>query len=138
MPTSSHFSTDLQQMRENMNDDAISAAARDALIDMYLDLKVQLEKGTGTRPMLWLLASSRNKAVDAIRKMVDLDPIEVDAMRSLQAEVRLYGDMMEAAKAMLNRGREADAEIAEEDRQAIADYVTTDEAREAGLQQTED
>ena len=121
-----------------MNDDAISAAARAVLIEMQIDLKVQLERGTGTRPMLWLLASARNKAVEAIRKIIEVDATEVAAIQSLQAEVRLYGDMMESAHEMLNRGREADHELNEEDREAIADYLTTDEAREAGINQTED
>jgi hypothetical protein len=121
-----------------MNDDAISAAARAALIDMYLDLKVQLERGTGTRPMIWLLASSRNKAVDAIRQMIEIDATETAAIRALQAEVRLYGDMMESAREMLGRGREADGEVNEEDRVALADYLTSDEARESGITQTED
>ena len=123
-----------------MNDDAMSAAARAVLIDMYLDLKVQLEKGTGTRPMLWLLADARNKAVDAIRKIIEIEISvgQIDALRALQAEVRLYGDMMDAAERMLARGKEADREVNEEDREAIADYLTTPEAREAGLDHTED
>jgi hypothetical protein len=121
-----------------MNDDAISAAARAALIEMQIDLKVQLERGTGTRPMLWLLASARNSAVIAIRKLIDVDASETQAIRAFQAEVRLYGDMMESAADMLSRGKEADHEINEEDRDAIADYLTTQEAREAGIEQTED
>ena len=121
-----------------MNDDAISAAARAALIEMQIDLKVQLERGTGTRPMLWLVASARNSAVIAIRKLIDVDASETQAIRAFQAEVRLYGDMMESAADMLSRGKEADHEINEEDRDAIADYLTTQEAREAGIEQTED
>lgn len=121
-----------------MNDDAISATARAVLIEMQIDLKVQLERGTGTRPMLYLLAGARNRAVTAISKLIEIDATEADAIRSLQAEVRLYGDMMELSKEMLSRGREADREIHEEDRDAIADYLTTQEAREAGIDQTED
>ena len=121
-----------------MNDDAISAAARAVLIEMQIDLKVQLEKNTGVRPMLYLLAGARNRAVTAIGKMIDIDATEVEAIRALQAEVRVYSDMMELAKEMLNRGREADREIHEEDREAIAAYLTTQEAREAGIDRTED
>lgn len=121
-----------------MNDDAISAAARAVLIEMQIDLKVQIERGTGVRPMLWLLASARNRAVLAIRKLIDVDASETQAIRDLQAEVRLYGDMMESAADMLNRGKEADREISEEDREAVANYLSTQEAREAGIDQTED
>lgn len=116
-----------------MNDDAMSAAARAYLLESYVDLKVQLEKGTGTRPMLYLLADARNTAVDAIRKMIDLDASETAAMRSLQNEVRLYGDMMESAKRMIARGKEADREVDEQHREEIAEFLTTDEAREMGV-----
>ena len=119
--------------------DAIEAVARARLIHMSLDLKVQLERGTGTKPMLWLLASQRNKAVDAIVKMMEIDVAEIDAMRSLQAEVRLYGDMMTAAKELVSRGREADGEVNEEAREEIATFLTEAEARELGINQaTED
>jgi hypothetical protein len=121
-----------------MNDDAISAAARDALVHMSIDLKVQLEKGTGTRPMLYLLAGARNRAVEAISKIIEIDATETQAIRSLQAEVRIYSDMMELAKEMLSRGKEADREISEEDRVAVAGFLNTQEAREAGFDQTED
>lgn len=123
-----------------MNDDAISAAARDVMITDYLDLKVQLEKGTGTRPMLWLLADARNKAVIAIRKMIEVEITvdQIDVLRALQADVRLYGDMMESAERMLARGKEADRELHEQDREAISDMLTPEEAREAGVNQAED
>jgi len=121
-----------------MTDDAISAAARAFLIESYIDLKVQLEKGTGTRPMLYLLADARNKAVIAIRKMVEIDVSEKAALMALQQEIRLYGDMMDSARQMLSRGREADREIAEEDRIELSEILTPEEAREAGIQQTED
>lgn len=116
-----------------MTDDAISAAARSMLIYSAIDLKVQLEKGTGTRPMLYFLASQRNKAVDAMRKMVEIDPSETGAITALQNEVRLYGDLMEAARDMLSRGREADWEMHQEDLDAIRDFLTTEEAQALGI-----
>jgi hypothetical protein len=117
-----------------MNDDAISAAARAVLVENYLDVKVQLERGTGTRPVLWLLARSRNQAVIALRKLIEIDATETEAVRALQQEVRLYGDMVESAREMISRGREADREIEEEDRIAIGDLVDGDEdARAMGL-----
>lgn len=117
-----------------MNDDAISAAARAVLVDMYLDVKVQLERGTGTRPVLYMLSRARNQAVINLRKLIEIDASETEGIRSLQAEVRLYGDMVEAARELLVRGREADREIDEEDRIAIADVVENSvEAEAMGL-----
>ena len=70
---------------------------------------------------------------ETIEKMVEIDVSEVDTMRSLQAEVRLYGDMMTAAKELVSRGREADWEVNEEDREEIAAFLTEAEARELGI-----
>lgn len=118
-----------------MNDDAISAAARAVLVENYVDVKVQLERGTGTRPVLWLLARQRNQAVDALRKLVEIDASEHESIRALQAEIRLYGDLVESCRDLMVRGREADREIHEQDREAIADLVENEpEARAMGLQ----
>jgi hypothetical protein len=114
-----------------MNDDAISAAARAVLIENYLDVKVQLEKGTGTRPVLWLLARQRNQAVDALRKLIEIDASETEAIRLLQAEVRLYGDLVESCRDLLVRGREADREIAEAERAALSDLLESNQDAEA-------
>lgn len=118
-----------------MNDDAISAAARAVLVENYLDVKVQLEQGTGTRPVLWLLARQRNQAVIALRKLIEIDASETEAIRAMQAEVRLYGDLLESCRDLLVRGKEADREIEESDRIAVADFVQDEpEARAMGLQ----
>jgi predicted RNA polymerase sigma factor len=117
-----------------MNDTAVTAAAKAVLIDCYLDVKVQLERGTGTRPVLWLLAQARARAVDSIRKLIEIDASETEAIRSLQAEVRLYGDMVESCRDLVARGKEADREIDDEAREEIAEIIeTSDEARSMGL-----
>lgn len=119
--------------------DAIEALARAKLVEMYIDLSVQLERGTGTRPVLWLLVQQRDKAIDAMVKMIEVDASEQIAIRALQNEVRLYSDLMESARALLIRGAEADREMTEADRAEIAQFLTTKEAREMGLpEQTED
>lgn len=121
-------------------DDAISAAARAVLVENALDVIVQLERGTGTRPVLWLLARSRNQAVVALRKLIEVDATEIEAVRALQQEIRLYGDLVESCRDLVARGKEEDRQIAEEERDAIADLVTSNEDAEAmGLQpHTED
>jgi thiamine pyrophosphate-dependent acetolactate synthase large subunit-like protein len=123
-----------------MTDDAIGAAARAVLIENYLDVKVQLERGTGTRPVLWLLARARNSAVIALRKLIEIDASETEAIRSLQAEVRLYGDMVESCRDLVARGREADREIDEQDREDLAGLIeNSEDAQAVGIPQaTED
>lgn len=118
----------------------IEGLARAKLVEMCLDLSVQLERGTGTRPMLWILSQARARAADAIFALakMDISADKIDEMRALQNEITLYGDMMESAKKMLIRGTEVDQEMTEEDRLAIAEFLTTDQAREIGVQTSED
>lgn len=118
--------------------DPIIGLAEARLIDMYIDLSVQLEKGTGTRPMLWLLIKARKRAAEAIYAICKIDPTKADDIRQLQNEVNLFADMIEDAKEMLVRGKEADRELDEGDRNALAEFLTTDEALEMGVNQTED
>lgn len=103
--------------------DPIEALAEEQLYELAVDVQVQLEKGTGTRPVLWLLAQQRAKAREAMEKLVDVDATEADAIRALQSEIRLYGDLVTACQGLIVRGREADHMIAEEDRSDMADII---------------
>src|ERR1700733_4364366 len=101
--------------------DPIEALADEQLFEMALDVQVQLEKGTGTRPVLWMLSQQRAKAREAMAKLVDVDATEIEAIRALQSEVRLYGDLVTSCQNLMRRGREADAMIAEKDRSDMAE-----------------
>jgi hypothetical protein len=106
------------------------------IADLAIDMQVQLEKGTGTRPVLWLLVRARRRAADAIFTLTTIDPTQTAAIITLQSQIQLYAELMEDCREMLTRGREADRKIDEEDRIEIADVLSIDEARELGLQQT--
>ena len=114
----------------------IETIARQRLIEMAIDLQVQLERGSGTRPVLWLLARARARAVTAIYSMVKIDPTRADEIRMLQNEVNLYGDLVDDCKALLARGQEEDRELDEQDRIEIADLLSPEDAQRAGLKQT--
>lgn len=118
--------------------DPIETLANEQLYELAADVQVQLEKGSGTRPVLWLLTQQRAKASEAMAKLVDVDAIETKAIRSLQNEIRLYGDLVTSCQNLILRGREADAEIAERDRSDMADIVgqmSSEEQRLHGFQQ---
>lgn len=105
------------------------------------DVRVQLEKGTANRPVLFLLSMARAKASVALAKMVEVDASEVEAMRALQQDVRLYGDMIEACQALVAAGREADGLINESDRGELEEIVrdmSPEEKRLIGIQQQGD
>lgn len=114
--------------------DALSALSERVLIEDYLDITVQLERGTGTRPVLWLLKDARDTAAVAMRKLIEIDAIETDAIRSLQQDIRLFGDMMESCARMMIRGKAADREIDEAERADFAETLTPEAARELGIE----
>lgn len=111
----------------------IDHIADSQLILSYLDLQVQLERGTGTRPVLWLLNQARKKAVNAMAAMVKIDCNDAEGIRTLQNEVIVFDELVTSCHQMLVRGKEADREIDEADREALAQFLTTTEAREMGL-----
>lgn len=121
-----------------MSDPVIGIAHDRLMAIMGIDLKVQLERGTGTRPMLWLLAKAKEKAADSMALLIKVDPTDAEAIRTLQNDVVMFEDFVTWCKELLARGREADHALAEADRAEIADYMTTEEAREMGIQHTED
>lgn len=111
----------------------IDEIADSQLILCYIDLQVQLEKGSGTRPVLWLLNEARKKAASALSAMVKVDCKDAEAIRTLQNEIIMFDDLVGLCRQMLVRGREADREIEESDREALAEFLNTTEAREMGL-----
>jgi hypothetical protein len=90
---------------------------------LAVDLQVQLEKGTGTRPVLYLLAQQRQRAVKAVIGLVNVSPTDAEAIRGYQQEAALYYDLIEHCREMLNRGREADRRIDEEERSLAAEAI---------------
>lgn len=121
--------------------DPTAALANEALFTLAADLQVQLEKATGTRPVLWLLAQQRAKAASAMVKMIEVDATETEAIRALQNEIRLYGDLVTACQELIVRGHEADAMIAETDRSELADIIgemSPDDRQLHGFEQRSD
>lgn len=109
----------------NDKTDPFAVIGNEALVELAFDVQVQLEKATnkGMRPVLYLLVQQRKRAVDALGKMVEIDVVEKDALRSLQAEVRLYLDLVENCRLLLKDGRDAIQQINEEDRAEMADII---------------
>lgn len=103
--------------------DPLEKLGDEELYLLAVDLKVQLEKGTGTRPILYLLAKQRERAAMALVGLVDVDPTDTAKIRGFQQEAALYHDLIMHCRELLNRGREADRNIAENERAALAEAV---------------
>lgn len=101
------------------------------------DLQVQLERGTGTRPVLYMLAQARAKAAKAIVMFMDADAKDEPLIRRLQQEITIYNDMVTSAQALLSAGREANQRVNEKDRAELEDVImsmTDDERRLHGFE----
>lgn len=105
--------------------DPFEGIGNEALFEIGADLQVQLEKGThkGMRPVLYLLVEQRKKAAKALVEMIEVDASEIAAMRQLQAEVRLYGDLVETCRALFDKSRDAIQQINEQDRAEMAAII---------------
>lgn len=95
------------------------------------DLQVQLERNTGTRPVLFMLSQAREKAAKAIVMFMDADPEDSPLIRRLQQEITIYNDMVTSAQSLLSAGREANQRIKEKDRAELEEVIMgmTDEER---------
>jgi|SRR5882672_3863879 len=111
--------------------DPLDKLSDSALVALAADVMVQLEKGTGTRPILFMLREARARARKAISMLIEADPNNPPVITALQNEVKLFIDMIDSARNVLDRGKEADRKIKEDDRAAIDEMVMgmTDEER---------
>lgn len=118
--------------------DPIEQLAAARLRELAEELAKQLDRKTGTRPVLWLLARQRVRAAKAIVMFMDVDPDDAATVRKLQAEMKLYDDLIVSCKTLLSRGKEAAFEVSEDERSALDELImemSPDERRLYGLQQ---
>lgn len=114
-------------------DDHLDRLADEELYFLAEDLKMQLEKGAGMRPVLFLLSNQRARAVKAIHGLIEANPTDADSIRQFQQEARLYHDLMDHCREMIQRGKEADARIAEDERASAAAALIEMEPEEKRL-----
>jgi predicted RND superfamily exporter protein len=103
--------------------DPILRLADEELRLLAADVQVQLERGTGTRPVAYMLAQARLKAAKAIVLFLDADPDDVQLIRRLQRELTAYNDMVTSAQQMLAIGHEANTRISERDRAELEEVI---------------
>lgn len=103
--------------------DPIDHLSDEQLRLLAADVTVQLEKGTGTRPILFMLKEARHRAIKAFGMLIEVPPDDANTIRQLQNELKLYADMIHSCRAVLDRGKTADRRINEDDRAAIDEVV---------------
>lgn len=113
--------------------DPIDDLSDRALFTLSVDLRLQLEKNAGTRPMLFLIHRQREKAANAVHGLVNAPPDGHMQIREFQNEVKLYVDMVDACKELLSAGYDLESQFDDADRQDISDLMTPEQARMHGL-----
>lgn len=116
--------------------DFIEQLNLERLSELSIDLQVQLEKGTATRPVLWLLCKAKRRAAEAAAALYRCDPTGTADIIILQSKVELYDMLMQDCQELLTRGAEADRQIDENERFDMVDLLDPDEAQALGLKQT--
>lgn len=103
--------------------DAIERLADERLLELSTDIQVQLEKGTALRPVAYMLAEARKKAAKAILLFIDVDPHDWKLILRLQNEIKVYDDMVTAARSVIAHGEDAKHRITEKDRAELESIV---------------
>lgn len=116
--------------------DPIEDMADGKLLEMSIDISVQLEKGSGTRPVLWLLRQARERAAIAMAALCTIGPTDTAGIIELQGIVSRYSHYVSDCRELLARGREADMNISDDEREEIASMLNSAEAEALGLRPT--
>lgn len=120
-------------MSNGVDDIATAHAVAMAMeIDLQFD-KAKGEKSASLRPVLYMVAVQRGRAITAMNGLVNAAPDDSKSIREFQNEIKLYDDMIAAARKVYDHGREEDRKIAEEDRTTIYDLIRENWATAEGL-----
>lgn len=106
--------------------DAIEWLALNRAAEIAIDLQVQLEKHTATRPMLKVLHLAKKEAAGGMAALVFADPKDALEIARLQLVVQRFDDLVRWCQSIIEQGKFAEAVISEEDREDIAEIVGTE------------
>ena len=102
--------------------------ARGAEVVLQLE-KIEKQQGTLApdlmRPVLYLLARARARAARAVFLLMEVDPVDADAVRDIQNEFRVYTDLVEGCREMIALGADAGRAVNEQDRDELEEVVAT-------------
>jgi len=93
------------------------------LVRASASLEIQFDKDATTAPILLVLKKARDAAVEAMDALVFVDPQEAATVRQLQMEIRRYDDLVAWCREIVIEGKEADAHLAEIEREELASVV---------------
>ena len=94
-----------------IDEDVLHAAALELLVDASAAVEVGLEHPDMT-PIKAILALAREDAAAAMRKLVEIDPAQVNEIRRLQNEARRYESLVAWLRRIVGDGKDASDELA--------------------------
>ena len=89
-----------------IDEDVLHAAALELLVDASAAVEVGLEHPDMT-PIKAILALAREDAAAAMRKLVEIDPAQVNEIRRLQNEARRYDSLVAWLRKIVGDGKDA-------------------------------
>jgi hypothetical protein len=104
-------------------------ATLESYVELSLDVGMQIDpRTTGLRPVLTLLATARHDAAEALRTLIDADPLDHKEIMRLQNEARRYGDLVKWTRQIVAMGNEADQRLDAEDFDEVRSLIEQPDA----------
>lgn len=105
---------------------------------LSVDIEAQLTVRTKSEPLLVVVATAKEAAVDALAALVSANPEDAVTIRKLQNEVRRYDDIVLWLHQMFLDGHDAERELSEIQMNEAAAAVLGDASPEAPNQEAHD
>jgi hypothetical protein len=105
----------------------VQLLAQQRIISASAALEVQLSQTKGARPTIEILNKLREKAAEALEKMVYANVFTHEGRAELvtrQNQVKRYYEFFEAMKEVINEGKALDYEMTESARQELVDQLS--------------
>ena len=116
-----------------MATDPLPEIAMDYIIAASKEIEVQLALSGGTAPIVAMLRLARNEAVDAIVKLIDVDPNDSTTIQRLQNEAIRFRDLCGWLARIAHDGLQADLEVEDGEIAAMHRFIQPGQLRERSI-----
>jgi hypothetical protein len=115
--------------------DPTNRLALQRAVALSASVEAQLSQTRGGQPLVAVLMKAREEAIGAIAALIDADPDDAKAVRSLQTVAQRFRDLCHWLAVIVQEGKEADSDISEDEREELLAAVAGDPDAEYLAQQ---